>query len=110
MLHHEDVNLAHQRGMPAPFDNGIMRFGWVSPLVTNWIGDHGFLARLHVKINQPFLYGDTCWYSGEVTGRSREDDSWRVHISLQGSNQHGSIITTGSAEVLLPAQQAQKPI
>jgi amino acid adenylation domain-containing protein len=102
MLHHEDVNLAHQRGMPAPFDNGVMRFAWVSPLITNWMGDEGFLARLHVKINLPFFYGDTCWYSGEVTSLAKERDDWRIGIHLRGTNQHGSITTTGSAEVLLP--------
>ena len=102
MLQHEDVILAHQRGMPAPFDNGVMRFAWVSPLITNWMGDKGFLARLHVKINLPVLYGDTCWYSGEVTRRSKEADSWRVSIRISGTNQHGSVVTTGSADVLLP--------
>jgi len=101
MLQHEDVNLAHQRGMPAPFDNGVMRFAWVSPLITNWMGDEGFLSRLHVRINQPVLYGDTCWYSGEVTERSREADHWRVGVRLSGTNQRGVITTTGSAEVLL---------
>jgi len=108
MLQHEDAHLAHQRGMPAPFDNGVMRFAWVSPLITNWMGDAGFLARLHVKINLPVFYGDTCWYSGEVTGRSKEDDSWRVAILLNGTNQHGSITTTGSAEVLLPTRPPAK--
>jgi amino acid adenylation domain-containing protein len=102
MLQHEDVNLAHQRGMPAPFDNGVMRFAWVSPLITNWMGDSGFLTRLHVQIHLPVFYGDTCWYSGEVTERNKEGDSWRVTIGLRGTNQHGGVTTTGSAEVLLP--------
>ena len=102
MLQHEDVNLAHQRGMPAPFDNGVMRFAWVSPLLTNWIGDEGFLSKLRVKVNLPFFYGDTCWYTGEVTHRCKEEDSWRVQIALTGINQHGAVITTGGAEVLLP--------
>jgi aspartate racemase len=103
MLQHEDVNLAHQRGMPAPFDNGVMRFAWVSPLVTNWMGDHGFLARLHVTIHLPVFYGDTCWYSGEVTNVSEEGDSVRVRVRISGTNQRGSITTSGSAEVLLPS-------
>jgi acyl dehydratase len=103
MLQHEDVNLAHQRGMPAPFDNGVMRFAWVTPLVTNWMGNAGFLSRLYVNITLPVFYGDTCWYSGEVTARSREVGQWRVRIRLSGVNQHGVITTTGSAEVLLPS-------
>jgi len=102
MLQHEDVNLAHQRGMPAPFDNGVMRFAWVSPLITNWMGDHGFLARLHVTIHLPVFYGDTCWYSGEVTSTSEEGDSVRIRIRISGTNQRGSITTSGTADVLMP--------
>lgn len=43
---HEDFNLALQRGMPGPFDNGVMGFAWVCPLITNWMGDDGWLRRL----------------------------------------------------------------
>jgi len=102
MLQHEDWNLAHQRGMPAPFDNGVMRFAWVSPLLTNWMGDRGFLARLKVTIHLPVLYGDTCWYSGEVVESSLEDEHTRIGVRVLGTNQIGSIATSGYAEVLLP--------
>ena len=47
---HEDFQLASGRGMPAPFDNGVMRFAWIAPLVTNWMGDEGFLKRLYVQV------------------------------------------------------------
>jgi thioesterase domain-containing protein/acyl dehydratase len=104
MLQHEDVHLAHQRGMPAPFDNGVMRFAWVTPLITNWMGDHGFLARMHITVHLPVLYGDTCWYSGEVSSVVREGEFDRVTIRISGSNQRGTISTSGSAEVLFAAQ------
>ena len=103
MLQHEDWNLAPQRGMPAPFDNGVMRFAWVSPLLTNWMGDHGFLARLRVTIHLPVLYGDTCRYTGEVIERTVEGADIRVGVRILGTKQNGSIATSGSAEVLLPA-------
>jgi acyl dehydratase len=102
MLQHEDALLAHQRGMPAPFDNGVMRFAWISPLITNWMGDHGFLARLKTTIHLPVLYGDTCWYHGEVIKTNREGEWHRVVIRIIGTNQRGSITTSGSADVLFP--------
>jgi acyl dehydratase len=68
---HEDFNLASQRGMPGPFDNGVMRFAWVAPLITNWIGDEGFLRRLYVQVRTPNIYGDTTWYRGKIVGKSR---------------------------------------
>jgi aspartate racemase len=110
MLQHEDSNLAHQRGMPAPFDNGVMRFAWVSPLVTNWMGDRGFLARLKVTIHQPVLYGDTNWYTGEIIESSAEGEHTRIGIRILGTNQNGSITTSGSAEVLLEATMSSMPI
>ncbi len=61
---HEDFLLASQRGMPAPFDNGVMRLAWISPMLTNWIGDSGTLKRLSIQILEPNLYGDTTWYRG----------------------------------------------
>lgn len=102
MLQREDVNLAHQRGMPAPFDNGVMRFAWISPLVTSWKGDHGRLLRLHVTIHLPVLYGDTSCYTGQVTETANEGDFSRVGIQIRGRNQRGSMTTSGRAEVLLP--------
>ncbi|RMF85758.1 MAG: hypothetical protein D6736_16625 [Nitrospinota bacterium] len=100
---HEDFHLAAQRGMPAPFDNGVMRFAWVSPLLTNWMGDNGFLQRLYVQIKAPNLYGDTTWYRGTVTAKEEGEDGTRVKIQISGTNQLGVLTTSGEAEVLLPA-------
>ena len=68
---HEDANMAAGRGMPAPFDNGVMRFAWVAPLVTNWMGDDGFLKRLKVQVARPGLYGDLNHVLGPRHGHGR---------------------------------------
>lgn len=101
---HEDFLLASQRGMPAPFDNGVMRFAWVSVLTTNWIGDDGFLMRLAVQSDAPNLYGDTTWYSGTVTHKVESDKGTVITVKLNGLNQAGIATTSGEAEVLLPAR------
>ncbi|MGH6916176.1 MAG: hypothetical protein ACREJ0_00550, partial [Geminicoccaceae bacterium] len=97
---HEDFNLAAQRGMPGPFDNGVMRFAWVAPLLTNWMGDDGFLKRLYVQVRQPAIYGDTQTYRGTVTGKDAEQSA--VQVEITGTNQEGEISTRGKAEVVLP--------
>ena len=86
---HEDFQLAAGRGMPAPFDNGVMRFAWVAPLVTNWMGDHGFLKRLYVQVKRPrtlrrsrYLHRD-----GHLQERGRKFDHrehYRRHRGRQG--------------------------
>jgi acyl dehydratase len=97
---HEDFNLAAQRGMPGPFDNGVMRFAWVAPLVTNWMGDDGFLAKLHVQVRQPGIYGDIQTYRGRVAALDAERAVARIEIT--GTNQENEISTSGHAEVVLP--------
>jgi len=98
---HEDVHLAAQRGMPGPFDNGVMRYAWVSPLLTNWMGDDGELRRLSVQVRRPHIYGDTIWYSGQVVGIAAGDDGSLVKIAIKGVNQLGNLTTSGEAEVFL---------
>lgn len=105
---HEDFNLAAQRGMPGPFDNGVMRFAWVSPLLTNWMGDEGFLRRLSVAIKTPAIYGDTTWYQGRVTEKVADPAGTVVRVEISGINQVGVTTTTGEAEVLLPSRAATR--
>ena len=96
---HEDANMAAGRGMPAPFDNGVMRFAWVAPLVTNWMGDDGFLKRLKVQVARPGLYGDLTTYSARVTGK--DDETGTVSLEITGTRQDGMVNTRGDADVVL---------
>jgi hypothetical protein len=89
--------------MPAPFDNGVMRFGWMAPLLTNWIGDHGFLKRLDVQVRRPGLYGDVTVYAGKVV--SRDAGSRTVRIEITGTLQDGLVNTAGTADVVLPSRR-----
>lgn len=102
-MQHEDSFLAAQRGMPGPFDNGVMRWAWVSPLITNWMGDNAMLKRLYVSILTPHIYADTIWYRGKVTEKREQADGTLVKIEITGINQLGNKTTGGEAEVLLPA-------
>ncbi len=99
---HEDPLLCLQRGIPGPFDNGVMRFSWVTPLLTNWMGDRGMLKRLSLRMLEANLYGDATWFHGRVLRREAHPDGELITISVRGENQLGSTTTAGDAEVLLP--------
>lgn len=99
---HEDAHMAAGRGMPAPFDNGVMRFAWVAPLVTNWMGDRGFLKRLKVQVARPGLYGDLTTYTARVTARDLEAGT--VTLEITGTRQGEVVNTRGAAEVALPGR------
>jgi acyl dehydratase len=96
---HEDFNMAAGRGMPAPFDNGVMRFAWVAPLITNWMGYDGWLRRLNVKVSRPGLYGDLTTYTGKII--EKDGSQGMVRIKISGTRQDGLESTTGDADVVL---------
>ncbi|MCC7426510.1 MAG: MaoC family dehydratase N-terminal domain-containing protein [Alphaproteobacteria bacterium] len=96
---HEDGNLSALRGMPGPFDHGVMRFAYVAPLITNWCGNHGHLKRLYVQVKRPAIYYDTQTFSAIVSGKTR---GGIVSLDITGTNQAGELTTVGSADVILP--------
>ncbi|MFH0962801.1 MAG: amino acid adenylation domain-containing protein [Planctomycetota bacterium] len=107
---HEDFHLSSQRGIPAPFDYGVMRFALVSSLLTNWMGDDGFLKRLSARIEAPVLYGDTNRYTGTIAKKVGCDEGTLVTVRITGVNQEGATTTTGEAEVLLPLVTPVEPV
>jgi len=98
---HEDANLSALRGMPGPFDHGVMRFAYVAPLVTNWCGDRGELKRLYVQVKRPAIYYDTQTFTATVVGKRA---GGIVSLEITGTNQAGETTTAGSADVLLPCR------
>lgn len=101
---HEDFLLTSQGGMPLPFDYGVMRFACLSPMVTNWMGDRGFLNSLYMKLVAPILYGDATWYQGEIFERTDYDDSISLKLKIIGKNQLGETTTEAEAALTLPRE------
>ena len=64
---HWDPRRAQALGIPAPYDYGQMRAAWVSHLLTNWIGDDGWLAEMDLQMRGFNYHGDI----HRCTGRSR---------------------------------------
>ncbi len=96
---HWDEALAHAVGVPGAYDYGPERVAWLGHLVTNWMGDEGFLRRLNVQVQRHNLLGDTTWCRSQVTGM-REDGV--VELVLRAENQRGETTAAGIAEVVLP--------
>jgi acyl dehydratase len=102
---HHDASVAAASGNPLPYDLGAMRDAWLCQLVTNWIGDDGWLFKSHIEIRRFNYLGDTQWCRGSVTGKRREGDLNMVDIEMYCINQRGEITTPGSAVVLLPSRE-----
>ncbi len=85
--------------MPGPNDNGVKRFAWATPIITNRMGDEGFLKRLNCQVRKPMIYGDTIRYTGKV---SEKGEGGSVTLEFTGVNQLGEVASKGSADVILP--------
>lgn len=99
---HWDDALARAVGVPAAYDYGPERVAWLGHLVTNWMGDAGFLARLRVEVRRHNLIGDTTWCRGRVTGKAVVDGRAEVTLELAAVNQRDETTAVGQAVVVLP--------
>lgn len=97
---HWDDALARAVGVPAPYDYGPERVAWLGHLVTNWMGDTGFLARLNAQVRRHNLLGDTTWCRGTVSGKAAGRSE--VTLDLTAVNQRDEQIALGQAVVVLP--------
>jgi acyl dehydratase len=100
---HWDEALARAVGVPGAYDYGPERVAWLGQLVTNWMGDAGFLARLAVQVRRHNLIGDTTWCRGRVRARGAPGE---VTLELEAVNQRGETIAIGEAAVILPCRAA----
>jgi hypothetical protein len=92
--------------MPGAFDIGHQRVGWVSHLLTNWMGDDGAMKKLRLRISRPNVFGDTTWCQGKVTGKRNVDNEHLVDCEVWTQNQYGDVTGTGEATIALESRGA----
>jgi acyl dehydratase len=101
---HWDSELARAVGVPAAYDYGPERVSWLGHLVTNWIGDDGFLKRLNVQVRRHNIIGDLTVCTGTVTRKWQEGDEHLVEVAVQGRNQRDEQTAVGTAVAVLPSR------
>lgn len=104
--HHRE-STAKEVGVPGVYDYGPQRSSWMASLVTNWMGDAGFLKRIRTQMRGFNIMGDCTWARGKVTRKYIKDNNALVDIEIRGENQRGELTTPGLATVLLPSLNPQ---
>lgn len=99
---HWEEALATRVGAPAPYDYGPERISWMSHIMTNWIGDDGWLYRLKANIRRHNPEGDLLTITGRVTDLFERDGAGHVVVALRAENQDGELSCEGQAEAILP--------
>ena len=78
---------------------------WRFILLTNWMGDDGFLWKFSAQIRRFVMEGDTTWVKGKVTKKYVDDGKYCVDIDIQNVMQTGAVSVTGGATVILPSRE-----
>lgn len=102
---HWENELATRVGAPAPYDYGPERISWLSHIVTNWIGDDGWLYKLNGRIRRHNPEGDLITVTGKVIAKGEEAGKATVTCELREENQDGELSCEGSAVVILPRRK-----
>lgn len=99
-------SVAQTMGVSRACDYGVQRESWMGHLLTNWVGDDGFVKRMMVQVRRRNYMGDTTWCKGKVTRKYSDNNGEPcVDIECSAVNQRGEDIAPGSATVILPSKQ-----
>ena len=105
---HTEERMARDVGMPGGYDVGPQRISWLGQLLTNWVGDDGFIRAMDVKLRRPNIFGDTSWCRGRVVDKRVQDGVHLVDLEIRVENQLHEVTAAGTATAELPAT-AERP-
>lgn len=102
---HYNKAAANAAGLPYPYDVGAQRQGWLINLLTNWMGDEGWLKKNYAEYRKFVYLSDTVWFKGKVTRKYVDDDGeYCVDIETSGINQREENTIPGHSTVVLPSK------
>lgn len=105
--HYED-KMARVMGMPYAFADGVQNEMAMSHIITNWMGDDGFVKVIDFRNRRINILGDATWVKGKVVKKYSTNGEHLVDLELRGENQEGKVHTTGTAIVRL-LSRTEKP-
>ena len=98
---HFSDSIAQMRGEPRAFHFGAMARQLMARLVTNWMGDDGFLRRFNWRHIMRTAVGDTVIGRGKVTNKRVENGEHLVDLAVWSDNIRGNITEAAVVTVSL---------
>lgn len=99
---HFDPAFARKSGHPDVFMNtGFLQAALVR-VITDWMGDAGFLRRLRFEMRRQHRPGDTMVCRGRVVAKELRDGGACVDLEVWAENEREGVATPGEATVVLP--------
>jgi acyl dehydratase len=106
---HQDYKWCLEHGYPDVILNGPIKNSALAVMLTNWIGDGGFLKKLGCQHRGMDLPGNTLTASGVVTKKYEQDGLGYVELDVKVTNQKDEVTCPGTATVVLPIRGG-KPV
>jgi hypothetical protein len=113
--HHYEEQFAQSQGTGGVIVHGLLKHAWLVQLVTNWMGDEGFMKKFSCQyrgldrprkmktMNEP-QDGETWQCKGKVIKKYTEGDDHLVDLEIGVVNGQGETTTPGTATVTLPSR------
>ena len=100
-LHH-DYRWCVEHGFPDVLINGPIKQAMLTTMLTNWIGEGGFLKKLGCQHRGMDVPGNTLTARGRVANKYEKDGLGYVECEVWVDNQNGDITCPGTATAILP--------
>jgi len=103
---HYNKQVANAAGLPYPFDVGVQRQCFLIQMLTNWMGDDGWLKKNYAEYRRFFFHSDVLWFRGKVVEKYIDSDGEPcVGIETHAVNQRGEDTMPGYSVVVLPSKE-----
>jgi acyl dehydratase len=103
---HYSKYAANSVGLRYPFAIGTQIHSWKINLLTNWMGDEGWLKKCRGEFRHFVFHSDVTWLRGKVTNKYVDDEGeYCVDIDTGGFNQRGEEVIRGEATIILPSRK-----
>jgi len=106
-IHHDEL-YAIRAGNDRVFAMGMMTAGFLSHMVTDWVGD-GSLRRYKVRFATRIWPGDTVTCRGKITKKYSQGGKNYIEADVFAENQHGEKAIIGTIVAQLPTKTGRFP-
>jgi len=107
-VHYNKEAARAQGALPMQYDVGFQRHCWQIHMLTNWMGDDGWLKRSSAEYRKFVYHSDVVWVKGKVIKKYIDEDGENcVGIETKAINQRGEEVMPGKAIIALPSRKEQ---
>lgn len=102
---HFDAAFARKSGHEDVFMNTGFIHAALVRVITDWMGDSGFLRRLKFEMRRQHRPGDVMVCRARVVAKDDRDGEACIHLEVWAENEREGIATPGEATVILPRRE-----